>query len=148
MEQAIINLVVAVVILLAIAMILVAACRKKEKSRLPSPKDPEMIRLVYYNTLRIEDLKGAMVQDLAAEIMRKYVRELPQAQSLPVIVRLEDAVSNAVMIGAADLLIKSGWLLEFDHKREHCEVQVTATEPRKYREKPRRKGVIGGVRYW
>lgn len=148
MEQAIVNLIVSLAIILAIAMVMIAACTTKEKSSLPSSEDGEMIKHISLHTMRIEALMANRAQTLAEEIVRKYKDTLAQAESLPVVVRFDNEASNELLVKAADLLIKRGWFLQIGSQALHMQVAVVPTKPRHHRENPRRKGVYGGARYW
>lgn len=146
--EALVNLVVALAILLALAMVLVAACRPEETSNLPSSQDSEMIKHIYLHTMRIENLMESKAQTLAEEIVRKYKEELARAESFPIIVRLDHEAPNELLVKAADLLIKRGWLAQFESRAVHCAVAVGPVKPREHREKPRRRGVYDGVMHW
>ncbi len=140
-------LLVAAVILLGLA-IFIQSGKKEDEPRIKSSKDSDVIRLVYYNGLRIEAAMNEKAKDLAVRIVGKYMQAVCQSQSLSVSISFEEEVSPELLDVTAQLLITKGWEISDCSFAPNLQMKVTAVEPRKTLRNHRPGQVIDGVRHW
>ncbi len=153
MLEPILCILITIAVVLGLAMAIVGS-KKEEHSPLPSTQDPEIIRAVYYNTMRIEDLMNARAKEIAVQIVGKYLEALAHAQSLPIVVAIEGEASSQLIARAGDLLKTKGWEVCEVSGVQQNQVQVIPITPeearrRRRRSRSRRYGRrVGGGRYW
>ena len=149
MYEAVVNFLVAIAILLAIAIFFVAVCQKKEvEPRVKSSCDPDIKRSIDDNRLRIESLMHENAKALAVRIVGKYMQAVSQAQTLSVSMSLDEEVSPELLDKTAELLITKGWEVSNCTFGQTVQLTVTPVPPRKTLQKHRPVQVIGGARYW
>ena len=81
---------------------------------LPSSHDPEIRGVINATTNRIETAFRKKAEHVAMLILERYLKAVPNALSLPVLVHVDVPVTDELAALASRMLAAKGWNVEFE----------------------------------
>lgn len=147
-SDSIVTLIVAFFCLLGLVAFIMSGKKREEEPRVKSSQDSDVVKLVYYNGLRIEAAMSEKSKELAVRIVGKYMQAVCESQSLSVSISFDEVISGELLDRTADLLITKGWEVSDCTYAPNLQMKVTPVEPQKTRRKHRPGEIVGGVRRW